>query len=219
MSCLKKCISRVFGRCRSAYIQEETKQMIDSLAEFGKGSVINYPFRIKGTNTYTPGVKYIHIGEGVSIGSGSTIFATRAHVYIGKRSFSGPNLTIMTGDHPADIKGKFIADNRKIDLEQQGVDISKYDKDIVIDEDVWLGSNVTILKGVHIGRGAIIAAGSVVTRSMPAYSVGGGIPARVIKFRWSVDEIIEHEKMLYPENERMKEKELSYIENLIGELK
>ena len=79
----------------------------------------------------------------------------------------------MTGDHPADIKGEFVADNRKIDLEKQGVDISKYDKDVVIDEDVWFGSNVTILKGVHIGRGAIIAAGSVVTRSMTAYSVGG----------------------------------------------
>lgn len=173
MDIFTKLFCKIIGRCKSIFINDETYRTVKSFAEFGKGSIINYPFLIKGTNEYTPGVKYIHIGEGVSLGSGTTIFATRAHVYIGKRSFSGPHLTIMTGDHPADIKGKFIADNRKVDLEKQGVDISNYDQDVVIDEDVWMGSNVTILKGVHIGRGAIIAAGSVVTRSLPAYCVGG----------------------------------------------
>lgn len=173
MDIFTKLFCKIIGRCKSIFINGETYRTVKSFAEFGKGSIINYPFLIKGTNEYTPGVKYIHIGEGVSLGSGTTIFATRAHVYIGKRSFSGPHLTIMTGDHPADIKGKFIADNRKVDLEKQGVDISNYDQDVVIDEDVWMGSNVTILKGVHIGRGAIIAAGSVVTRSLPAYCVGG----------------------------------------------
>lgn len=105
------------------------------------------------------------------LGSGVTIFATRSHLYIGKRSFSGPNLSIMTGDHPTDIKGSFIGCNKKVDLQKQGRDISLYDMDVVIDEDVWMGANVTILKGVHIGRGSIIAAGSVVTHSVPAYSI------------------------------------------------
>ena len=181
MNALKKIIYKVAGRIRAIYIENETRKTIESFARFGKGSVINYPFLIKGTNEYTPGVKYIHIGDGVSLGYGTTIFATRAHVYIGKRSFSGPHLTIMTGDHPADIKGRFIADNRKVDLEKQGVDISKYDQDVVIDEDVWLGSNVTILKGVHIGRGAIIAAGSVVTHSLPPYCVGGGDSCQMLE--------------------------------------
>lgn len=209
MSALKNTICKFAGRVRAMYIESETRKAIESFAEFGKGSVINYPFLIKGTNEYTPGVKYIHIGEGVSLGYGTTIFATRAHVYIGKRSFSGPHLTIMTGDHPADIKGHFIADNRKVDIEKQGVDISKYDQDVVIDEDVWLGSNVTILKGVHIGRGAIVAAGSVVTRSLPPYCVGGGIPAKCLKFRWSIDEIMEHERLLYPEDQRLSKEDLA----------
>ena len=203
MNALKKLICKIVGRVRAIYIENETHKTIESFAEFGKGSVINYPFLIKGTNEYTPGVKYIHIGEGVSLGAGTTIFATRAHLYIGKRSFSGPNLTIMTGDHPANIKGKFIADNRKVDLEKHGIDITKYDQDVVIDDDVWMGSNVTILKGVHIGRGAIVAAGSVVTRSLPPYSIGGGNPVKVLKYRWSIEEILEHERILYPENERM----------------
>ena len=211
MNTIKKGLCKIIEKCKGLLIEYETSKAIASFAEFGKGSRIVYPFLIRGTNEYTPDVKYIHIGEGVSLGSGTTIFATRAHVYIGERSFSGPHLTIMTGDHPADIKGKFIADNRKVDLEKQGVDISKYDQDVVIDEDVWMGSNVTILKGVHIGRGSIIAAGSVVTRSLPAYCIGGGIPAKVLKFRWSVEEIMEHEALLYPENQRLSKEQLEIL--------
>ncbi len=211
MSIFTKLLCKILGFFKSILIDYETYQTVKSFAEFGKGAIINYPFLIKGTNEYTPGVKYIHIGEGVSLGAGTTIFATRAHIYIGKRSFSGPHLTIMTGDHPADVKGKYIADNRKIDLEKQGIDISKYDQDVVIDEDVWLGSNVTILKGVHIGRGAIVAAGSVVTRSLPAYCIGGGVPAKVIKYRWTIEDIMVHERILYPEDKRLSVDDLKNI--------
>lgn len=167
-------IYQIFSKFHGLWIKVSTDRTIRTFASFGKGSSIGWPFNIKGTNPYTPDVKYIHIGPDVHLGSGVTIFATRAHLYIGQRSFSGPNLTIMTGDHPADIKGSFIGCNKKIDLQKQGCDISPYDKDVVIDEDVWMGANVTILKGVHIGRGSIIAAGSVVTHSVPAYSIWGG---------------------------------------------
>ena len=88
-------------------------------------------------------------------------------------------------------------------MEKQGIDISKYDADVVIEEDVWIGANVTILKGVHIGRGTIIAAGSVVTHSMPAYCVSGGVPAKIIKYRWTIEEIMEHERLLYSEDNRL----------------
>lgn len=203
MNRFKGQIGKILAKCKCLLKGYETQNIIQTFAEFGNNSHIGYPFLINGTNSYTPGVKYIHIGDGVSLGSGVTIFATRAHVYIGNHSFSGPNLTIMTGDHPADIKGRFMADNLKVDLEKQGVDISKYDKDVVIEEDVWIGCNVTILKGVQIGRGAIIAAGSVVTRSLPPYCVVGGVPAKCIKYRWSVDEIMRHEELLYPEKARL----------------
>ncbi len=59
-----------------------------------------------------------------------------------------------------------------------------------IGNDVWIGAKVNILSGVNIGNGVIIAAGSVVTKSIPPYSIVGGIPAKVIKMRFS-DEIIE----------------------------
>ncbi len=53
-------------------------------------------------------------------------------------------------------------------------------KPIIIDDDVWIGCRAIILRGVHIGEGAVIAAGSVVTKSVPAYSVVGGFPAKLL---------------------------------------
>lgn len=86
---------------------------------------------------------------------------------------------------------------------------------IKIEEDVWIGANSIILGNVHIGRGAIIAAGSVVTKSIPPYSIVAGCPAIVINMRfddeivkkieeskwwtWDVDEIKRNEK-LFKEN-------------------
>ncbi len=54
---------------------------------------------------------------------------------------------------------------------------------IMIGNDVWIGANVTILKGVNIGDGAVIGAGSVVTKDVPKYGIAVGNPARIIKYR------------------------------------
>lgn len=78
-----------------------------------------------------------------------------------------------------------------------------YDKDIIIENDVWIGCNVTLLAGIHIGRGAIIAAGTVVSKDVPHYAIVGGVPAKIIKFKWTAEEILKHENGLYPESERI----------------
>lgn len=68
---------------------------------------------------------------------------------------------------------------------------------------MWLGINVTLLNGAHIGRGCIVGAGCVVSGNTPPYSVIAGNPWRIVKFVFSPEEIIEHEKVLYPEDERI----------------
>lgn len=56
--------------------------------------------------------------------------------------------------------------------------------DIVVGDDVWIGFRATILSGVHIGQGAIVASGAIVTKDVPPYAIVGGIPAKVIKYRF-----------------------------------
>lgn len=66
---------------------------------------------------------------------------------------------------------------------------------IVVEDDVWLGFRVTVLSGVTIGRGAVVAAGSVVTKDVPPYVIVGGVPAKVIKYRFPQEVIRELEKV------------------------
>lgn len=61
--------------------------------------------------------------------------------------------------------------------------------DIVVDDDVWIGYGATILSGVHIGQGAVVAAGSVVNKDVPPYAIVGGVPAKVIRYRFSAEMI------------------------------
>ena len=70
------------------------------------------------------------------------------------------------------------------------------DQPVVIEDGVWTGANVIILKGVTIGRGSVVAAGSVVTKSCAPYSIIGGVPAKLIKMRFTPEQIVEHEKLL-----------------------
>ena len=86
-----------------------------------------------------------------------------------------------------------------------------YDGDVIVEEDVWMGFNVTLLSGINIGRGCTVAAGAVVSRSLPPYSVCGGVPAKFIKFYWTIDEIMEHEKTVYDEKDRFSRAELEEI--------
>lgn len=67
----------------------------------------------------------------------------------------------------------------------------------VIESDCWVGARVTIMEGVRIGRGSVVGANSVVTKSIPPYSIAVGIPARVIKQRFNDDDMKLYDKYLY----------------------
>ena len=136
------------------------------------------------------GIENLSVGDGTSIPKGSTFYCTKAPLIIGKKVIFGPKPTIITGDHRIDIIGKYIVD---VTDEEK---LPENDLPVVIEDDVWVGANVTILKGVTIGRGSVIAAGAVVTKSCPPYSIIGGVPAKVLKNRFTPEEMVTHERTL-----------------------
>lgn len=136
------------------------------------------------------GLWNLSVGDGSSIPKGSVFYCTKATLTIGKKVVFGPRPTIITGDHRIDLIGKYIID---VTDEEK---LSENDAPVVIEDDVWCGANVTILKGVTIGHGSVVAAGAVVTRSFPPYSIIGGVPAKLIKMRFTPEQVDEHEKLL-----------------------
>lgn len=111
---------------------------------------------------------------------------------------------VSTGNH-AMIIGKYYATVTE-DEKPEG-----YDKDVIVEEDVWIGRNVTLLAGVTIGRSAIIGAGAVVNKDVPPYCIVGGVPAKPIKFKWTIEQIMDHERIIYPENKRLTREQLESI--------
>ena len=114
-------------------------------------------------------------------------------VELGRFCSVGPYLLSGYGDHPT----KFVSSHPSFfsTLNQCGTTFSSQDyfeerKPIVIGNDVWIGARVFIKDGVRIGNGAIIAAGAVVVKDVPDYAIVGGIPAKLIRFRFS-HEVIE----------------------------
>lgn len=82
---------------------------------------------------------------------------------------------------------------------------------VMIEEDVWTGSNVTLLWKASLGRGCICGACSVVTKPVPPYAIVVGSPAKIVAVKFSIEQILEHEKILYAEHERFSRE---YLEDL-----
>lgn len=108
--------------------------------------------------------KNIHLGEGVFINSGCR-FQDQGGIFIGNRALIGHNVVLATLNHG-------MAPSDRGDLHPAAIHIG---------DDVWIGSNATVLAGVTIGEGAIVAAGAVVTRDVAPRTIVGGVPARYIK--------------------------------------
>ncbi len=138
---------------------------------FGRKCTIGRFVTIRPTN-----ILLDEAGEGLFLGDNSNIGAysyvgCSGLITIGKNVMIGPRVNLMGENHNFD--------ETNISMKSQGVNRSP----IVIEDDVWIGANCTILAGVTIKTGAVIAAGAVVTKDVEEFSVVGGVPAKLIKTR------------------------------------
>lgn len=167
---------RLFNRMKARLLRE-------LIAECGSSVSIPPDVRFFGYD--------IHLGDHVFLGSGMVCMCKNAPIRIGDHVMFGPGVTMITGDHRIDMIGKYMID---VTEEEK---LPENDAPIVLEGDNWIGANATILKGVTIGRGAVVAAGAVVTADIPPYAIVGGVPAKVIKYRFDNAERERHEAILY----------------------
>ena len=170
-------ISRVINKIKRLYINrvfyEKTGQrarligdiiLINKNLKIGKNVSI-YPY----VQLFGDGL--IEIGDNVSIGTGTIIYASKAGgVKIGSNSMIAAQCYIIDSDHGIESKNLIRSQENSVAT-------------IEIGEDCWLAANVTVLKGTTIHNGAVVGAKALVNRDLPAYSVNVGIPAKTIKYR------------------------------------
>lgn len=160
----------------------ENKLLKKTIAQCGSNVSFHHDIKLYGHNIY--------IGNNVTIGSGSLLMCTVAPITIGDNVMFGPRVTVITGNHRIDYVGKYMREVKEPDK------LPENDQPVVFEGDNWIGANATILKGVTIGEGAVVAAGAVVTKDVPPYTVVGGVPPRHIQDRFTPEQLQEHRRLL-----------------------
>lgn len=110
--------------------------------------------------------KHTRFGKGVFVNADS-YFMDGALITIGSNVFIGPKCGFYTATHAEDVQKRNAGLERALP--------------ITIEDDVWIGANVSVMQGVTIGRGTVIGAGSVVTRDIPENVVAVGAPCKVVR--------------------------------------
>ena len=146
--------------------------------------------------------EYCHIGENsrvystyIGYGSGISRDSIMDSVLIGKYTTLGPDIKVITGQHPTSkivsthpafysVRGQmgFTYVDKTVFNETR---FAKDQYKVVIGNDVWIGYEAVIMSGVNIGDGAIIGTRAVVTKDVPPYTIVGGVPAKIIRKRFS----------------------------------
>jgi acetyltransferase-like isoleucine patch superfamily enzyme len=125
----------------------------------------------------------MHVGEGMTIGRNSacdafSFFGAGGRITIGNDVIMGQHVCFHAETH----------NHARTDIPIRTQGVTR--QPIVIEDDCWIGANVTFLGGAHVARGSIVGAGALVNKQYPPYSVIAGVPAVVIRSRRAPDEVV-----------------------------
>lgn len=169
----------------------------DKLFSCGLNTIIEYPF-------YVDSPQSVILEENVKIRHNCKIINSPLEkIIIKKYSVLAPGCTIISNSHVSTVGiPQFLLGASHINDKS---------KDVIIEEDVWIGANCTIMPGVNIGRGAIVGACSLVTKDVPPYALVVGSPAKIVQKNFFLEDVFLHEQKLYPKEKRFPREVLERI--------
>lgn len=165
-----------FNKLKPSQFELKQKFLKEMFAECGEDVFVELPLNSNW------GGHHVHFGNRVYANTNLTL-VDDGHIFVGDAVMFGPNVTVATAAHPVDA-----------DLRYKGY---QFNKDVHIEDNVWIGAGVIILPGVTIGKNSVIGAGSVVTKDIPANVVAVGNPCKVLR------EIGDRDKEYFYKNEKV----------------
>ena len=180
---VREYVVQFFGRMMKRHRIKQQRRLLESC-----GEDVSIPL-----NTRIYGGQ-LQLGNHVYLGDENLFMCAKAPIVIRDHVMTGPRVTMISGDHRTDMVGKYMTEVKGADK------LPENDQPIVLEGDNWIGANVIILKGVTIGEGAVIAAGALVSRNVPPYAIVAGVPAKVLKYRFTTEELELHKRILKVNN-------------------